>query len=60
MDWTKWLLKLLPNLVASISPALREKLVKFAKEFKADTRKTENPWDDFAADVICWVLGIDG
>lgn len=60
MNWTKWLLRLLPNLVASITPALREQLVKFAKQFREEAKKTENPWDDFAADVICWTLGIDG
>jgi len=60
MNWTKWLLRLLPNLVASVSPELRQRLVEFAKQFRADAKKTKNPWDDFAADVICWALGIDG
>lgn len=54
------MLKLLPNLVASISAPLREQLVKFAKQFREDAKKTPNPWDDFAADVICFVVGIDG
>lgn len=60
MDWTAWLLRLLPNLIASISPQLRAALVKFAKDFREDCKKTENPWDDFLADLICYVLGIDG
>ncbi len=60
MDWTKWLFKLLPNLVASVTPTLREDMVKFAKKFRDDAKKTPNPWDDFAADAICWALGIDG
>lgn len=59
MDWTKWLLRLLPNLLASISGPLRKSLIEFAKNFQIEAKKTENPWDDFAADVICWVLGID-
>ncbi|MBA7690014.1 hypothetical protein ES703_98533 [subsurface metagenome] len=59
MNWQKWLLRLLPNLVASISAPLRQKLIQFAKEFRAEAKKTENPWDDFAADVLCWALGID-
>ncbi|MBA7622226.1 hypothetical protein ES703_29600 [subsurface metagenome] len=59
MDWTKWLLKLLPNLVASISAPLRTELIKFAKNWREEAKKTDNPWDDFAADVFCWVLGID-
>lgn len=60
MDWSKWLLKLFPNLVASISKPLRDELVIFAKNFREKAKKTENPWDDFAADFICYVLGIDG
>lgn len=60
MDWTFWLLKLLPNLVASVSPDLRQELITFVKNFKAKTKKTDNPWDDFAAAIMCWVLGIDG
>ena len=60
MDWMKWMLKLMPNLVASTSPPLREQLVKFAKQFREDAKKTANPWDDFVADIICWALGIDG
>ena len=54
------MLKLLPNLVASISAPLRDQLVKFAKQFREDAKKTPNPWDDFAADVLCFVVGIDG
>lgn len=60
MDWTKWLFKLLPNLIASISAPLRKSLIEFAKNFQVEAKKTENPWDDFAADVLCWILGIDG
>lgn len=60
MNWQKWLLRLLPNLVASISGPLRTELINFAKEFQIKAKKTENPWDDFAADVMCWALGIDG
>ncbi len=60
MDWTKWLFKLLPNLIASISAPLRKALMDFAKQFREDAKKTENPWDDFAADIMCWILGIDG
>lgn len=60
MDWSKWFLQLLPNLIASVSAPLREQLVTFAKKFKADAAKTENPWDDFLAALICTMLGIDG
>lgn len=60
MNWIKWLLKLYPNLVASISEPLRAELVQFAKAFKEKAKKTPNPWDDFAAEVLCFVLGING
>ncbi|MBA7479188.1 hypothetical protein ES707_14620 [subsurface metagenome] len=60
MNWLKWLLKLYPNLVASISEPLRVELVRFAKDFKVKAAKTLNPWDDFAAEVLCFVLGLDG
>ena len=60
MNWAQWLLKLLPNLIASISEPLRKELVTFAVSFRESAKKTANPWDDFAADVICWVLGVNG
>ena len=60
MNWLKWLLKLYPNLVASISEPLRIELVQFAKSFREKAKKTPNPWDDFAAEVLCFVLGING
>lgn len=60
MDWTKWLFKLLPNIMVSISGPLRAELVSFAKEFKVKAKKTENPWDDLVAEGLCWLVGVDG
>lgn len=60
MNWSAWFMKLLPNLIASVTPELRKSLMEFAKQFRVDCKKTENPWDDFLADVICWALGVDG
>ena len=60
MDWTYWMLRLLPNLVASIDPPLRQELVTFAKTFREKAKKTENPWNHFIAAVISWAVGIDG
>ncbi len=60
MNWSAWLLRLLPNLIASLSANLRTELINFAKKFREDAKKTDNPWDDFLADIICYVLGIDG
>ena len=60
MDWVKWLLILLPNLLASTSPDLRRMLTDFAKTFKEAAKKTANPWDDFIAELICWATGVNG
>lgn len=59
MNWTYWLMLLMPNLVASVSPDLRQEMIKFAKTFKAAAAKTQNPWDDFIAAIIYWVLGLN-
>ena len=59
MNWTYWLMFLLPNVVASISPELRQELITFAKNFKAAAQKTKNPWDDLASAILSWLLGIN-
>ncbi len=53
-----WWLRLVALILAALSGPLREELKKFAVAFRESARKTPNPWDDFAADVICWLLGI--
>ena len=56
---SNWLFRLLMLVLAALSGPLREELVKFAKEFREKARKTENPWDDVVADILCWLLQID-
>ena len=51
---------MLPNLMASVDPDLRKELVEFAKRFRGLAGKTQNPWNAFIAEVICWAVGIDG
>ena len=53
-----WLLRLIALVLAALSGPLKEVLIKFAKDFRDKARETPNPWDDFAADIICWLLGI--
>ena len=53
-----WWLRLAGLVLAAMSGPLREELVKFAEAFREKARQTPNPWDDFAADAICWALGI--
>lgn len=54
---TRWL-RLITLILAALSGPMKEELIQFAKKFREDARKTPNPWDDFAADIICWLLGI--
>ena len=56
---SNWLFRLLMLALAALSAPLREALVKFAKEFREKARKTENPWDDLVADILCWLLQVD-
>lgn len=53
-----WMIRLLQMVLAAISGPLRQDLIKFAEAFRAKAKQTENPWDDFLADIICWLLGI--
>jgi len=53
-----WWLRLVTLILAALSGPLREEMKKFALDFREKARQTPNPWDDFAADVICWLLGI--
>lgn len=55
---TNWAIRLAGLVLAAISGPLRESLIEFATDFRAEALKTENPWDDYAADIICWLLGI--
>lgn len=54
----QWWMRLVTLILAALSGPLRAELEKFAKEFREKARQTPNPWDDFAADIICWLLGI--
>lgn len=54
-----WLFKLLHLILTTASGPLREKLVKFAKDFRDEAKKTANPWDDVLADIICWLFQTD-
>ncbi len=53
-----WLLRLIALVLAALSGPLKAELIKFAKDFREKARETANPWDDFGADIICWLLGI--
>lgn len=56
---SKWLLKLLPLIMKALSGPIRAELVNFAKGFRVKAKATDNPWDDFVADILCWLLMIE-
>jgi len=59
--WT-WVIKaigqVLVPIVAIITDALREELETWVRQFHAKALLTENPWDDFLAEVLAKALGI--
>lgn len=40
------------------TPEIAAELKRFARDFREKAKKTENPWDDVAADLLCFVLGV--
>lgn len=58
MNWKEFLNRLVLQILGSISENLLAGLKEFAIKFRADARKTANPWDDVLADLICGMLGI--
>lgn len=53
-----WMLRLISLILGVVSGPLRDELIKFALAFREKARQTTNPWDDYVADIICWVLAI--
>ena len=58
MDWKKFFQQMAAQILGSVSANLLVELKKFAEKFRADARKTKNPWDDILADFICGMLGV--
>jgi len=54
----EWWLRLIRMILLAMSGPMRQDLIKFAETFRAKAKQTENPWDDFAADILCWLLGM--
>ncbi len=46
-------------ILSAISPELRDLILKFAKELEAKAKKTPNPFDDVAVEVLKVILGIN-
>lgn len=56
--WERLLLMLLPTILSSISPALREFLIDSINHMEANAEKTDNPWDDMFVKIIKALLNI--
>lgn len=54
-----WLQRLILQILLAATPAIAEELRQFARDFRERAKKTPNPWDDAAADLICFVLGVE-
>jgi len=48
----KWIIKLLPLILTTLTPSLQAIIMRFVVEFKKSAAQTKNPWDDFAAELL--------
>ena len=48
----KWIIRLLPLILTTLTPTLKAVIDKFVNDFKTQAEKTSNPWDDFAAELL--------
>jgi hypothetical protein len=55
---TKFLIMILPILLANITPTLREHLVLFVGELEKKAKQTASPYDDMLVAVLKAVLSI--
>jgi hypothetical protein len=54
-----WLQRLLINILTLATPEIVTELRMFAKEFREKAKSTPNPWDDAAANLLCFILGVN-
>ena len=47
------------NLLAAVSPQIRDAFREFLKGLYVKAKQTENPWDDLFVEVIATVMKID-
>lgn len=48
----KWIIRLLPLILTTLTPTLQGVIQSFITDFKAKASQTKNPWDDFAAELL--------
>jgi len=48
----KWIIRLLPLILTTLTPTLQGVILSFVSDFKAKALQTKNPWDDFAAELL--------
>ena len=57
-SWVTILLPIIGQLMALLTPALREMLLQFANDFYAKAKTTPNPVDDIVAALLLGILNI--
>jgi len=53
----KWILKLLPLVLTTLTPTMKQLLEQFLIDFKKKAEQTKNPWDDLAAELLLMLIG---
>jgi hypothetical protein len=53
------LIKFLPLILAQLSPALRELMVNQIINLREAAKKTDNPYDDFAVELLAAILTVE-
>jgi len=46
------LLKLLPLIISTVSPTIKDMICSFIENLEAKAKETPNPWDNIAADLL--------
>jgi len=53
------IISLLKPIMGVISPKLRTELEEFLKDYYKKAMETENPWDDFLANLLLHIFGVE-
>ncbi len=53
-----WIATLLGQVVAQMSPEIRDGMIKFVLQLEKNAKATPNPWDDIFVGIVKFVLVI--
>jgi len=51
--------KLIPLILATISPEIKKALTEFVNRLESDAKKTSNPWDDMFVAILKSIIDTD-